>query len=94
MKLEELYENFIALSPPQQEQFLKEYFVRRSVDLTSPDRFIAQNKRKSATPAVFTDDEKRLMKMLGLKQKDILQLRESIPGGEEEDDEDDELEVE
>ena len=96
MKLENLYTDFLSLTPPLQEVFLFEYFTRRQQDLLNPVRFVKRTPRKaSAEQLKFTDEEKALMKVLGLKQRDLIKLRESMPSEIDEADQDeDELEVE
>lgn len=80
MRLENLYENFGLVSYEKQLDFISLYRLKRAEDLRGPSTY---PKRKSTKSTVkrskidlsLTDEEKALIKMLGIKQKDILALR-------------------
>lgn len=79
MRLEELYNNFGKAPHEEQQKFVAEYRLRRAQDLAEippiTTRKIVSVKRSIID---LSDDEKAVMKKLGLKQKDILSLRDSI----------------
>ena len=72
MQLQQLYEDFATLSPAGQLEFVFSYRKARAMDLV-------EVKTKSKQPVVskidISDEEKVVMKLLGLKMKDILALR-------------------
>ena len=71
MKLENLYPDFMSLDEPAQLFFIQEYRKRRALDLSS-----SVTKTKATTSNFdITDEEKVMMKLLGLKMKDIQALR-------------------
>jgi hypothetical protein len=78
MLLSQLYKNFGKSSPEEQAEYVAAYRLRRAADLaTTP----ANKKRKLTAGTVLkklvlSEEEKLLMKLLGLKQKDILAMRE------------------
>ena len=78
MQLSQLYKNFGTASPEEQAEFISAYRLRRANDLaTTP----ANKGRKLTTgmvlkKLVLSEEEKLLMKLLGLKQKDVLAMRE------------------
>ena len=78
MQLGQLYKNFGTSSPEEQAEYVAAYRLRRAADLaTTP----ANKKRKLTAGTVLkklvlSEEEKLLMKLLGLKQKDILAMRE------------------
>jgi len=81
MRLENLYPNFGTSSVEDQAASIAAYRLRRAEDMAkSPSR----PKRKSTRSTIkkpsviLSEEEKRLMKMLGLKQKDMLLLRASV----------------
>ena len=78
MLLSQLYKNFGTSSPEEQAEYVAAYRLRRAADLaTTP-----ANKERKLTAGtvlkklVLSEEEKLLMKLLGLKQKDILAMRE------------------
>lgn len=80
MRLENLYSNFGLASPEDQAAYISAYRLRRAEDL---EKSFARSKKKSTASRSkidlsLTDEEKRLAKMLGLKQKDMLALRASV----------------
>ena len=84
MQLGQLYKNFGTSSPEEQAEFMSAYRLKRASDLNgSPG---PQKKRttkgttKGTNPAskiTLSEEEKLLVKMLGLKQKDILATRQT-----------------
>lgn len=82
MRLENLYPNFGRSSPEDQLRMIAEYRLRRAKDLeTIPSTKKTPIEKQRVT---LSEDEKAIMKSLGLKQKDILALRNSIEVVEEE----------
>jgi hypothetical protein len=79
MQLGQLYENFAELSPELQAKFVAEYRYRRSIDLDKPSTLGRKKstavKSVKVSSLVLTTEEKAIMKMLGLKQKDVIALR-------------------
>lgn len=77
MRLENLYENFGSASPERQAQYMSEYRLRRSEDMSKTPTWPKPKKiSKGKKPKVIlTGEEKVLMKLLGLKQKDVVALR-------------------
>ena len=78
MRLENLYENFGLASPEAQAEYMSAYRFRRSQDLLKEPTWPKPKKKstKSKKPkAVLTEEEKVLMKLLGLKKKDMVALR-------------------
>lgn len=76
MRLENLYTNFGTASPEDQLAFIVDYRLRRAEDMTKPGRKSASVKT-SKIDLSLTDEEKSLMKILGLRKKDMLLLRAS-----------------
>jgi hypothetical protein len=88
MILENLYENFGTATPERQAEFMSEFRLRRAEELSNP---ATTSKRRMTTSSVnrskidLSDEEKALMKMLGLKQKDMIALRATTEVEEEDD---------
>jgi len=72
MKLEELYQDFALLDPVGKLSFVSEYRVLRSYNLKSE---VNVKTRKVPETTSFTEQEKLLMKLLGLKAKDLRALK-------------------
>jgi hypothetical protein len=72
MKLYELFPNFIKLSSLERMKFLRSYRAKRAMELENN----IKNKRKSKLS--LTQEEKDLMKSLGIKQKDLALLKEIL----------------
>lgn len=76
MRLENLYLNFGTSSPEEQLAYVVAYRLKRAEDMAKP---IPSRKKKSekasAAKVVLTEEEKVVMQLLGLKQKDIIALR-------------------
>jgi hypothetical protein len=81
MRLENLYPNFGTSSVEDQAASIAAYRLRRAEDMAKSS---SRPKRKSTRSTIkkpsviLSEEEKRLMKMLGLKQKDMLLLRASV----------------
>lgn len=79
MRLENLYSNFGKSPPEEQEKFVAEYRLRRAQDLAAIPPTTSRKTTSGIKSKIdLSDEEKAVMKMLGLKQKDILALRASI----------------
>lgn len=76
MKLYELFPNFIKLSSLERVKFLRSYRAKRALELENN----IKSKRKSSKISL-SDEEKALIKMLGITQKDLKALKESINAG-------------
>lgn len=72
MRLENLYPNFAKSPPAVQLQLLAEYRLKRAEDMAKPNTF----RVKKASATALTEEEKVVMKILKLKKKDILAMRE------------------
>jgi hypothetical protein len=80
MRLENLYVNFGKSPPEEQARYIAEYRLRRSTDLAAAP---PTSKKSTVIKSKFdvsalTAEEKAIMKMLGLKAKDIAALRASV----------------
>jgi hypothetical protein len=74
MQLQNLYQNFNTASDEEQLAMLIAYRTRRAVDLETE---LPKKKSSTASSKIpLTEEEKAIMKVLGLKQKDIIALRE------------------
>ena len=78
MRLENLYENFGRSSPELQAKYITSYRLRRAEDMAKPPTW--PKAKKAATKSarakiILTDEEQTLMKLLGIKKKDIVALR-------------------
>lgn len=96
MNLDQLFPDVLLMTPEEEQIFSDLYFSKRNQDLISEGRFADKTPRikKTATPKVnLTEEEIVMMKMLGLKAKDLNSLMTSAIDDDSEDDEDDELEV-
>jgi hypothetical protein len=71
MKLEELYPNYNEMSQEERLAFVAGYRFKRASDLSHTEEPSA----KKQGLLVLTEEEKVLMKLLGIKQKDIKALR-------------------
>jgi O-glycosyl hydrolase len=79
MRLENLYPNFGKSPPEEQQKFMVEYRLRRSTDLAAiPPTSKKSTVKTSKIDISLTDEEKAIMKMLGLKAKDIAALKASV----------------
>jgi len=91
MRLEQLYTNFGTSSPEEQACFIASYRAKRAEDMAKPSTIKKKKKSVSVNTSKIdlSDDEKMLMKLLGLSKKDIIALRDTVQV-EEEDQESDE----
>ena len=78
MQLKDLYKNFGTSTPEEQAEFISQYRLKRASELESIST-VQKRKPTTRTSAkaklTLSEEEKLLMKMLGLKQKDILAAR-------------------
>jgi hypothetical protein len=82
MRLEQLYTNFGESSPEQQAAYMASYRLRRAQDLEKVPK--AKTKAGVKTSLALTEEEKTIMKILGIKQKDIIAMRAATEVVEEE----------
>jgi hypothetical protein len=83
VRLEQLYKNFGSSSVEDQTAYIVEYRLKRAKDLET----IPKSKPSTTSKKIsyeLTDEEKALMKMLGLKKKDIEALRSATSNGDAE----------
>ena len=82
MRLENLYPNFAKICAEEQAAYIASYRLKRAQDLVIEPK---QKKVRSGkgSKIELSDEEKALMKLLGLKQKDVLALRAIEPDTEE-----------
>lgn len=72
MKFHQLYNNFLELSPLEREAFVRKYREERARDLE-------QSSKRKKTPSIsLTEEEKVLLKTLGINKKDLLSLKELL----------------
>jgi hypothetical protein len=79
MRLEQLYKNFGLASPEEQAEFISAYRFKRASDLSSSSTVQKKQLTTSNTSTsklALSEEEKLLMKMLGIKQKDIIAMRQ------------------
>lgn len=72
MKLFNLFPRFMEMSSPEREQFVRSYRERRSLEL---ERNLKTKKDKAPGLSL---EEKNLLKRLGIKQKDLIILKEAL----------------
>lgn len=72
MKLYQLFPNFIKLSSLGRIKFIRSYRAKRASELE------ANIKKKAGSRITLTEEEKRLMKSLGISQKALKALKESL----------------
>ena len=80
MRLENLYPNFGKACAEEQLAYIVAYRLRRAEDMAKPNTYHskkAASQKGQKVTICLTDEEKKLMKMLGLKQKDMMMLRAS-----------------
>ena len=69
MKFHQLYNNFLELSPLEREAFIRKYREERARDLE-------RSSKGKKTPSIsLTEEEKTLLKTLGISKKDLLSLK-------------------
>ena len=80
MRLENLYQNFGLLPPEGQLAYLTEYRKKRAEDMAKPNTYKFRKTKSTVKRSKIdlSDEEKALMKVLGLKQKDMMMLRDAV----------------
>lgn len=73
MKLYKLFPDFTKLSYSERVEFLRSYRAKRALELEEN----IKNKKKSSK-ILLSDEEKALIKVLGITQKDLKALKGSI----------------
>ncbi|MFA5152793.1 MAG: hypothetical protein WC554_09555 [Clostridia bacterium] len=83
MRLENLYPNFGKVCAEEQAAYIASYRLRRAQDLASE---VKEKKSRAVKKSKIdlSEEEKVMMKLLGLKQKDIVALRALEPDQEQE----------
>ncbi len=80
MRLENLYPNFGLATPALQLSYVTSYRLRRAEDMLKTPNWPKPKKVKKKKLKVktqpLTNEERTLMKLMGLKKKDILVMRE------------------
>lgn len=84
-KLEQLLPLFSKMTEAEQEQFVRQYRNKRLLDI---DTYVAAESKSRKSAPKFTEEEKALMKMLGITPKALAAMK-TIEEPEEDDDEDD-----
>lgn len=74
MRLENLYPNFVTAPPELQLQLLSTYRQKRAEDMEKPNTF--RVKATAAKANALTPEEETIMKLLGLKKKEVLAMRQ------------------
>jgi hypothetical protein len=92
MRLEQLYPDFSSMSPEAQAADLSAYRLRRAQDLSKPP---AEKKSITGKKSQYdlSDEDKVLMKMLGIRPKDLLALRAATAEPEVEENESDDTDL-
>lgn len=72
MRLQDLYKNFGESSPEEQLEFIRSYRLKRAKDLEEIQKVKESKTQKEGVE--LSSEEKALMKMLGLRQKDLKSL--------------------
>ena len=83
MRLEQLYKNFGSSSVEDQTAYIVEYRLKRAKDLET----IPKSKPSTTSKKIsyeLTDEEKALMKLLGIKKRDLEALRSATSNGDAE----------
>jgi hypothetical protein len=73
MKLYELFPNFIELSEIRRTEFIRSYRAKRALEL---EENVKSKKGKGRIS--LSEEEKQLIKALGITQRDLLALKRSI----------------
>lgn len=87
-KLEDLFIDFMSLSEEDQTLFIRKYRDKRSKDLLEITTYTI---RKNTTK--LSDEEKALLKSLGIKAADVNALKGLIGGDQDDDEEEEETDV-
>jgi hypothetical protein len=83
VRLEQLYKNFGSSSVEDQTAYIVEYRLKRAKDLET----IPKSKPSTTSKKIsyeLTDEEKALMKLLGIKKRDLEALRSATSNGDAE----------
>jgi len=77
MRLENLYSDFGEASPADQALYNSEYRARRAEDMLKQPTWPKPKKqsKKKIQAAPLTSEEEQVMKLLGLKKKEVLAMR-------------------
>lgn len=77
MRLEDLYSSFNNASPEVQAQHIASYRLRRAEDMALPCTWPKPKKQTKSRAKIppLTKEEKTLMSLLGLKKKEIIEMR-------------------
>jgi hypothetical protein len=73
MKLYELFPNFTKLSYSERVEFLRSYRAKRAMELEENIK-----SKRGSSKVTLSDEEKALIKLLGITQKDLKALKGSI----------------
>lgn len=73
MKLYQLLPDFTTLSAIERTEFIRAYRERRALELES-----SFNNKKKTNKIVLSEEEKQLIKVLGVSQKTLMDLKRSI----------------
>lgn len=84
MKLEEMYPNYLFLPPEGQIAFVASYRRRRMEDMANVPHKRTRKVKETSKIDVLTDDEKKVLKKMGISLKDYSGLR-AVENGEEDD---------
>jgi hypothetical protein len=83
VRLEQLYKNFGSSSVEDQTAYIVEYRLKRAKDLETIPKSKPTTTSKKVTYDL-TDEEKALMKLLGIKKRDLEALRSATSNGDAE----------
>ena len=72
MKLEQMYSNFMEMTPSERMEFYEKYSEKRRKDMEKPPTY----GRKKAASTGLSPSEKAIAKELGLTAKEIKLLKE------------------
>lgn len=77
MRLENLYPNFGESSPESQALYVAEYRARRAEDMSKQPTWPKPKKltKKKIQALPLTPEEEQVMKLMGLKKKDVIAMR-------------------
>lgn len=82
MRLENLYSNFGLMSVDEQQKFISDYRFKRQMELDSTKQATKVKSSVKGSKIELSDEEKALMKLLGIKVKDIETLRGAMKSEE------------
>lgn len=84
MKLEEMYPNYLFLPLEGQIAFIASYRLRRMEDMANVPQERTRKVKETSKIDILTDDEKKVLKKMGISLKDYSGLR-AVENGEEDD---------